>query len=58
MRPMASIAVASMMSRPAPDNARWPRWIMCQSVALPSTALYWHIGAMTMRFFSVSAPMA
>ena len=58
MRPTASTAVASMISSPAPDKARWPRWTRCQSVAAPSTALYWHIGAMTMRFFSGSGPIA
>jgi hypothetical protein len=29
---------------------------MCQSVAAPSRAEYWHIGAMTMRFASSSEP--
>ena len=36
MRPSGSTAVASMVSRPAPDSARWPRWIRCQSLASPS----------------------
>ena len=49
MRPSAETAVASTISRPAPDSARWPRWIRCQSPAEPSFAEYWHIGAMTMR---------
>ena len=56
MRPMASTAVASMISKPAPDRASWPRWITCQSVAAPSTAEYWHIGAMTMRLRKGSEP--
>jgi hypothetical protein len=30
---------------------------MCQSVAAPSSAEYWHIGAMTMRLGKVSGPM-
>ncbi len=54
MRPSGSTAVASRISSPAPDRASWPRWIMCQSVALPSSAEYWHIGAITMRFGRVS----
>jgi hypothetical protein len=29
---------------------------MCQSVAFPSCAEYWHIGAMTMRLASSSEP--
>jgi hypothetical protein len=28
----------------------------CQSVIVPSTAEYWHIGATTMRFGSVTLP--
>ena len=39
--------------QPAPESARLPRWIMCQSVAQPSSAEYWHIGEMTMRLGSV-----
>ena len=50
MRPSDSTAVASITSSAAPDSARWPRCTVCHSVAAPSTALYWHIGAMTMRF--------
>jgi hypothetical protein len=49
-------AVASRISRPAPDSAIVPRWIRCQSVAEPSTAEYWHIGAMTMRLGRVRGP--
>ena len=56
IRPFADTAVASMISMPAPDSARCPRWIMCQSVALPSTAEYWHIGAMTIRLAISSSP--
>ncbi len=29
---------------------------MCQSVASPFSAEYWHIGAMAMRFLAVSGP--
>ena len=53
MRPAGSTAVASMHSMPAPDSARLPRWIMCQAVAAPSSAEYWHIGETTMRLGSV-----
>ncbi len=49
MRPSGSTPVASMISSPAPDKARLPRCIRCQSWALPSTAEYWHMGGMTMR---------
>jgi hypothetical protein len=45
-----------MISKAAPDRARLPRWIMCQSVGRPSTAEYWHIGAMAMRLDSSSEP--
>ncbi|MCC2633832.1 MAG: hypothetical protein K0S48_1718 [Ramlibacter sp.] len=57
MRPSGDTAVASTISKPAPDTARLPRWIMCQSVAEPSSAEYWHIGAMTMRLARRRAPM-
>src|SRR5947209_16489128 len=53
MRPAASTPVASIMTRPGPATANEPRCIMCQSVALPSIALYWHIGATTMRLGKV-----
>src|SRR3954452_10665057 len=50
MRASGETAVASRIISPAPDRARWPRWIMCQSPAMPSVAEYWHIGAMMIRF--------
>src|SRR5215472_10914793 len=53
-RPGISTAVASVMSNPAPDTDRWPRCIMCQSVALPFRAEYWPIGETTMRLPSSS----
>src|SRR4051794_13571229 len=56
MRPSGDTAVASMISSPAPDRANWPRWMMCQSVARPSSAEYWHMGAMTIRLRICSAP--
>src|SRR5690606_11530115 len=32
------------------------RWIRCQSVVQPSSAEYWHIGAMTIRLASSRSP--
>src|SRR6516162_10246117 len=52
MRPRRSTWVASMTSMPAPELASMPRWVMCQSLPTPSSALYWHIGATTMRLES------
>ena len=57
IRPSAETAVASTISRPAPDSARWPRWIRCQSRAEPSLAEYWHIGAMMIRLARRSGPI-
>src|SRR5688500_5236859 len=57
MRPCGVTPVASITSRLAPDSARLPRCIWCQSVIVPSPALYWHMGAMTMRFSSSRPPM-
>src|SRR6185437_2611029 len=53
MRPVCSTAVASIIRSPAPDTASEPRCCICQSLALPSSALYWHIGDTTMRLASV-----
>ena len=53
MRPIASTAVASMQNIAAPDSARLLIWVKCQSLASPSTAEYWHIGATMMRLASV-----
>src|SRR6185436_19504957 len=52
MRPGRSTWVASIMRRPAPEFASMPRCETCQSLATPSSALYWHIGEMTMRLSS------
>ena len=49
MRPSGVTAVASMITMPAPDSAMVPRCTVCQDVARPSSAEYWHIGATTMR---------
>ena len=54
MRPIADTAVASIVNMPALDCSSWPQCTMCQSVAQPSTAEYWHIGETTMRLASAS----
>ena len=54
MRPRGSIAVASVGTSPAPPTARDPRCTRCQSVANPSTLLYWHIGETPIRLRSVT----
>lgn len=56
MRPSGVTAVASMVRSAAPDSASWPRWIRCQSVMQPSSAEYWHMGAITMRLGRWSPP--
>src|SRR3954453_231967 len=53
MRPAASTAVASRNIREAPEFDSIPRCIMCQSLALPFSALYWHMGETTMRLAKV-----
>src|SRR6266850_5893547 len=51
MRPSALTCVDSVItSAPAPRE-NWPRCIRCQSLAVPLSELYWHIGETTMRFF-------
>src|SRR5262249_26562671 len=52
MRPRRSMPVASTTTSAAPELASMPRWLMCQSDATPSSALYWHMGETTMRFAS------
>src|SRR4029077_943129 len=52
MRPRRSTGVASTTTSAAPELASMPRWPRCQSLAEPSSALYWHIGDTTMRFSS------
>src|SRR5664279_2523382 len=55
MRPIADNAVASMVYMPAFDCRSWPPCTICQSVAQPSTAEYWHMGDTTMRLARVSS---
>src|SRR5476651_2371202 len=52
MRPIASTWVASMQNIAAPDSASVLICVKCQSLAAPSTAEYWHIGATMMRLES------
>jgi hypothetical protein len=54
IRPSAVTAVASTTTSPTPPAARLPRWTRCQSLASPSSELYWHIGDMTMRLRRVT----
>src|SRR6185437_10784878 len=50
-QPLRATFVDSMMTRPAPPWAYFPALTRCQSVAKPSTAEYWCMGATTTRFF-------
>jgi hypothetical protein len=58
MRPRRSTPVASTTTSAAPDMARFIQCCRCQSVALPSSAEYWHIGATTIRLGSGTGPRA
>src|SRR5690606_9161905 len=49
MRPSGSTPVASRITSPNPPMPNRPRWTKCQSLAKPSCAEYWHIGATTVR---------
>jgi hypothetical protein len=54
MRPSGSTAVASVKTTLAPPTAKRPYCTMCQSLAMPSSAEYWHMGEMTTRLRRVS----
>src|SRR5436309_14236671 len=54
IRPPRVTAVASTTIRAAPPTARLPRWTRCQSLHIPSSALYWHMGDMTIRLRRVT----
>ena len=47
--------VPSTMTRAAPETANWPKCIMCQSWALPSTELCWAIDETAMRLARVKS---
>src|SRR5215813_12517505 len=53
---MRSTAVASTTTMPARAMANCIKCWRCQSVALPSSAEYWHIGETAMRLGKVSGP--
>ena len=57
MRPCRSTPVASTVTMPAPDMASVIQCCRCQSVAEPSSAEYWHMGATAMRLGTVMPPM-
>src|SRR5258708_35896725 len=52
IRAIASTCVASMQNIAAPDSASELICVKCQSLASPSRAEYWHIGATMMRLGS------
>src|SRR3954470_3524799 len=54
MRPTMFTLVISAVTRPQPPNAKLPICIRCQSLAVPSVELYWHIGETVARFGKVS----
>ena len=56
MRPLRSTPVASTTTIPARDSASCIRCCRCQSVAVPSLAEYWHMGATTTRLGRVTGP--
>jgi hypothetical protein len=56
MRPSRVTLVFSTTKSPAPEQAKLPRWTRCQSVMLPSSAEYWHIGETTIRLGRVIPP--
>jgi hypothetical protein len=53
-QPRRSTLVDSIITSPQPPTAKRPAFTRCQSVANPSRAAYWCIGASTTRFFSVT----
>src|SRR5438034_1569010 len=52
MRPSRLTSVISATTRAAPPTAREPRFTRCQSLGVPSSAEYWHMGDTTIRFES------
>src|SRR6478609_2045305 len=57
MRPTMLTLVISAITRPQPPMAKLPMCIKCQSLAVPSVELYWHIGETAARFASVNPRM-
>ena len=56
MRPLALTWVASVMTSPMPPIASCSRCDRCQSLATPSSLLYWHIDDNMIRFSRVMGP--
>src|SRR5262245_44145381 len=57
MRPIRSTPVASTTTSPAPDMASWAQCWRCHTgLGEPSSALYWHIGEITIRLGNSSGP--
>jgi hypothetical protein len=50
IRPNSLTSVISVNNNPAPPMARLPRCTMCQSLGMPPSAMYWHMGDTTTRF--------
>src|SRR5690348_6445159 len=57
MRPTGLTFVISVITSAAAPSENWPRCMRCQSLAVPSVELYWHIGETTTRFGSVRPRM-
>src|SRR5690242_11887833 len=57
MRPTGLTFVISVITSAAAPSENWPRCIRCQSLAVPSVELYWHIGETTTRFGSIRPRM-
>lgn len=55
IRPLGVTAVASIITNPAPDVAMLPMCMWCQALILPSSAMYVHMGGMTIRL-DISIP--
>src|SRR6266567_6577347 len=58
MRPLGSTAVASSITTPAPDIGSVMAFCRCHFVGSPSTAEYWHIGEIAMRFGTMRGPVS
>src|SRR5687768_15850368 len=54
MRPTMLTLVISAITTPHPPIAKLPMCIRCQSFAVPSVELYWHIGDTAVRFAKVN----
>ena len=57
IRPSGLTPVASRVTSAAPEFNRLLQCAKCQSVARPSCAEYWHMGATTMRLAKCTGPL-